>query len=343
MITVPMTAADVRHTRFAYSPLAEVAESLHMISSGRVEPLHRGWFAAVRDELHRVDMPLLHAVVPARPFIADFLFTGATDSGTTIEDQLKLVAEMPAGQLRREIEDVWQSEPVPAAALKVVDDPTGGPGRLAHTLWQYWSVAMEPHWRSMRAALDEDVAFRASELTQGGLGAMLAGLHSTVTVIGDVLHIDKRVSCQEDLAGSGLVLVPSVFVWPRVIFAKSESDRPCSLTYAARGVGNVWSQERRLASHEDPLAALLGRSRAAIIDCLALPMSTSELALKLGQSPPSISQHLAVLRRSGLATSWRSGRRVLYRRSVLADSIAAANTPNGLAHHRSQTPASASG
>lgn len=340
MITVPMSATDIRCTRFAFSPLAEVAESLHMIASGSVAVLHRRWFAAVRDGLRRLDMPLLRAVVPARPFIADFLFTGATDSSTTIEDQMQLVAEMPTSELRRELEGVWRNEPIPDAALKVLNDATGGPRRLADALWQYWSTAMDPHWPSMRAVLEEDVAFRASELTKGGLGAMLAELHPTVRLVGDVLHIDKRVSHQEDLAGAGLVLVPSVFVWPNAIFATSAPGRPCSLTYAARGVGNVWTQGQRSTSCDDPLGALLGRSRAAILDCLALPMSTTELALKLGQSPPSISQHLAVLRRSGLATSWRSGRRVLYHRTPLADSIIDANTPGGRPPGERGTPRS---
>jgi DNA-binding transcriptional ArsR family regulator len=54
--------------------------------------------------------------------------------------------------------------------------------------------------------------------------------------------------------------------------------------------------------------------------------STTELSLKLGQSPSSVSQHLSVLRRSGLVTSWRSGRRVLYRRTDLATSIVEANS-----------------
>jgi DNA-binding transcriptional ArsR family regulator len=319
-----MSAADLRRTRFAYSPLAEVAESLHMIASGRIHFLHRAWFATAREDLHRVDMRLLAAIVPPRRFIADFLFTDASDTATTIEDQLRVVAVMPATALRRDMEEVWQGEPMPAVVRKIVADPAG-PGRVADTLWRYWSVALEPHWRSMRAILDEDVAFRATELTKGGVGAMLAGLHESVSVVGDVLHIDKPVAAREDLAGAGLRLVPSVFVWPRVIFAISESG-PCTLTYAARGVGNLWSHPDAAMTYEDPLAALIGRSRAAILCNLAVPMTTTELAIKLGQSAPAVSQHLSVLRRSSLATSWRAGRRVLYRRTALADSIVAANT-----------------
>src|SRR4029453_18033861 len=138
-----MSAADLRRTRFAYSPLAEVAESLHMIASGRIHFLHRAWFATVREDLHRVDMRLLAAIVPPKRFIADFLFTGAFDTATTIEDQLKQVAVMPAPALRRDIEEVWQGEPMPAAVRQIVADPAA-PGRGADTLWRCWGVAAGP-------------------------------------------------------------------------------------------------------------------------------------------------------------------------------------------------------
>ncbi len=303
-----------------------------MIFSGRIHFLHRAWFATIREDLHRVDMELLAAIVPPRPFFADLLFTGVSGTATTIEDQLKLVAGMPATELRRQVAEVWhgkpievwQGESIPEPARKVVDDP-GGPGRLADALWRYWSVALEPHWRSIRAILDEDVAFRAAELTKSGVGEMLAGLHESITVAGDVLRIDKACLVSEaDLAGVGLRLVPSVFFVGKVVFAHAR-DRPCSLSYAARGLGNPWCQAGAAMTDEEPLAALIGRSRAAVLTNLAVPMTTTELAIKLGQSPPAVSQHLAVLRRSGLATSWRAGRRVLYRRTALADSIIAAN------------------
>jgi DNA-binding transcriptional ArsR family regulator len=57
------------------------------------------------------------------------------------------------------------------------------------------------------------------------------------------------------------------------------------------------------------------------------PGSTTELALELGQSPPAVSAHLSILRRCGLVTSWRSGRRVLYQQTPLAGSIVTASTP----------------
>jgi DNA-binding transcriptional ArsR family regulator len=283
-------------------------------------------------------MRLLGAVVPARPFIADFLFTGAVDTGTKIEHQLELLARTPVEILRRDFDEVWQGAELPTAVREIVDDPAGGPGRLAGALGEYWKIAFEPHWAAMRSVLDDDVAFRASELTSGGLGLMLPGLHPSMSVVGDVLHIDKPIAIDQQLSGAGMMLVPSVFTWPRVLFAGNAS--PCGLIYAARGVGKLWSRAEPAIGDDDPLAALLGRSRATILACLGLPMSTTELAVKLGQSPPAVSQHLSVLRRSGLATSWRSGRRVLYRRTTLADSIVAANSVGISEDQPSDRPAS---
>jgi hypothetical protein len=66
VIRLRMSLADLQRMRFAYSPLAEVAESLHMINSGRIAVPHRAWFEMIRGSLRRVDMPLLQAEVPPR-------------------------------------------------------------------------------------------------------------------------------------------------------------------------------------------------------------------------------------------------------------------------------------
>jgi DNA-binding transcriptional ArsR family regulator len=58
-----------------------------------------------------------------------------------------------------------------------------------------------------------------------------------------------------------------------------------------------------------------------VLLALDLPTCTTELATRLSQSAPAVSQHLSVLRRNGLVTSWRAGRRVLYQRTDLATSI----------------------
>src|SRR5262249_10327873 len=124
------------------------------------------------------------------------------------------------------------------------------------------------------------------------------------------------------------------FAWPYLDVGVG-NPWPPHLIYGARGVGNLWHDRAQGAPDRlDVLGELLGRSRATILISTALPMSTTDLARELGLSPPAVSAHLSVLRRSGLVTSWRSGRRVLYQRTPLATSIitasSAANKAGGL-------------
>jgi DNA-binding transcriptional ArsR family regulator len=90
------------------------------------------------------------------------------------------------------------------------------------------------------------------------------------------------------------------------------------------GRHRVWEGLRSVAAQGDALSSLVGRTRAVILQRLCVPMSTTQLARDLQQSPSTVNQHLTVLRDGGLLTSWRSGRSVLYRKTTLAASIVAA-------------------
>lgn len=320
MIQLRMGVADVARTRFGYSPLGEVVQSLYQLSSRGISPLHRPWWDATRGGLRAVDMGLLGAVVPARAYVADFLFAAAS-RGAGMDEQVRLVAESGPAAIRADVEAVWRGRPVPPPVRALIAEGAAGARRLADALWRYWSVAIEPHWSHLHAVLRDDVAYRAGQLTGGGVDALLSGLHPEVSVRDAVLRIDKpRHSVDHDLAGDGLMLFPSVFAWPNLMVDKAPG-RPATLVYAARGVGTLWGRDGRPAA--EALGALLGHSRAAILAYVASPRSTSEIAGELGQSPPSVSFHLSVLRRSGLVSSWRSGRRVLYQRTQLAEGLLA--------------------
>jgi Mn-dependent DtxR family transcriptional regulator len=51
------------------------------------------------------------------------------------------------------------------------------------------------------------------------------------------------------------------------------------------------------------------------------PASTTDLARRLNVTPSAVSQHLAVLRATGLVGRSRAGRVVLYGRTELADRL----------------------
>lgn len=318
-----MSPGDLERMRFAYSPLAEVAESLYVLASGHIPTLHRAWFDSTRARLHRVDMEALRAIVPApRPHVASFLLTGADEPSTSITRQLERVADYPPDRLRHDLEVVWCGE-LPAETQRLLADGAGV--RIADALWQYWQAAIEPHWPQIRAVLDSDVAYRASRLARGGIEALLADLHPELELAEHAISVQSTAGrADHDLRGTGLLLVPCVFAWPHVMVDPGSPVNAPSITYAPRGIGELWPSSTPPAADGDPLAALLGRSRAAILLCVALPKSTSDLSRELGQSMPAVSAHLGVLRRSGLVSSWRAGRRVLYQRTPLATSVVAA-------------------
>jgi DNA-binding transcriptional ArsR family regulator len=75
-------------------------------------------------------------------------------------------------------------------------------------------------------------------------------------------------------------------------------------------VSNLWDGARRPAG--TALAALVGRTRAAVLYSVADGCTTTELARRAGISLPAASQHAAVLRNAGLITTRRAGSAVLH-------------------------------
>ena len=272
--------------------------------------------------LASVDIELLCSVVPRRGSLGDFLFVGATDATTRMETQLGLVAEFPLEALAKELKAVWTDAEIHPRALALLAMGCKAPRYLADVMYDYWAVAIEPHWASIRAVLEDDVAYRAGELTRGGMATMVAGMHPSLTMRDDYIVTSKTCKNPHEtyLDGTGMLMVPSVFTWPLTVWSRNTGGAP-NMIYPARGVGKLWGREAAPAADQDPLSALLGRSRAEVLLALDLPICTTELARRLSQSAPAVSQHLAVLKRNGLVTSWRVGRRVLYQRTELATSI----------------------
>ena len=141
-------------------------------------------------------------------------------------------------------------------------------------------------------------------------------------LIGDELRVEPAAyDAQAELAGQGLVLVPSVFLG-RFVLLRMRPDTDSFLGYPARGHQAAWlAPDPAGADGPAPLADLVGRGRSAVLRATGLPMSTQDLARLLGQSPATVSEHLGVLRRAGLVNSRRSGRRVLYSRTELGTAV----------------------
>ncbi|MFC3505383.1 helix-turn-helix domain-containing protein [Micromonospora krabiensis] len=324
MVAIGLSAGGVARIRFAVSCLWEVVASLRVLRDPGDHAVHLPWVRRVRPRLTEArlvgpDAGLLWQLVPAPPgYLADFLTPPPAGLHADLDTELAALRDTPAGTVRAHL-DLYPGARTPAlAALHA--DPVTGLRRLAEEIWAYWRIALAPDWPRLRLLLDADVSARARRLAEDGAGALLNDLHQQVRWEDDTLLIAQRHCLAPDVPERpGLVLVPSVFVWPSVL-SVSAGDPP-QLAYPARGLATLWE---RPPGVPDALAAVVGRGRARLLAELAVPASTSELARRTGMSPGGVSQHLTALRAAGLVVTHRRGRMLLSARTDLADALLSA-------------------
>jgi len=328
MIEFHLSVDALGKTRFAYSPLAEVASSLRLLGEGRHAYVMMPWLRDVRGPLQRLDFDLLQTLAPPGRWAPEFLFAWSYNPAITIEQQLDAMSRLPGGQIRDDLRGTWKDGAVPPNLEELLDDEEALPGRVSDLIFDYWQVAIAPYWQRIRSVLDDDVAYRGAKAFTDGIFSMFTDLHADITLVDRVLKIDKPHHRDASYQGTQITLLPSVFIWPNLIIGHEAPDE-FSLTYAARGVGRVWEGLPSTANPLGDLDSLIGRTRAAILGRLDVPMTTTQLARDLHQSPSTVSEHLTVLRGNGLLISWRAGRSVLYRRTPLASSLMAASEAQG--------------
>ena len=99
----------------------------------------------------------------------------------------------------------------------------------------------------------------------------------------------------------------------------SRTARPGrALWYPPRALGALFAAA---PPPPEPLAALLGSTRAAVLSLLTVPASTGDVAEHLGLAPATASHHLTALRDAGLIVGARAGRRLNYRRTDLGNDL----------------------
>jgi DNA-binding transcriptional ArsR family regulator len=315
-------ADALAHLRFAISPLLETIRSVRVLDDPSAQALHLPWVINARRLAATFDLDLLRALQPTDAYSPDFLHPPPLSPLVEFEEEVERMVATPPEQVRYEVERSYAGRPRPAALEPFLDAPELATRRLAALLREYWQATLAPHWPRIRALLQGDVLYRSRQVADGGAEQLFGDLHPSVSWESGVLRVDKAAEGSLELDERGLLLVPSLFVWPVVSALMDPAWQP-ALVYPARGAGLLWEPSEVAAP--DALAALLGKRRATILLSLDQPRSTAELARLLDVPDSSVSQHLAVLREAGLLTGHRVGRVVLYLRSAAGEALARAN------------------
>ncbi|WP_035850337.1 winged helix-turn-helix domain-containing protein [Kitasatospora azatica] len=320
MLSVRFSAQDVAATRFACSRLREVVSAVQVLKDVAARAIHLPWVRESRTRLRGVDYALLDQLVPMPAwYLPDFLAPVPVATAPGMAEELAELTATDPALARAQLDRL--PRPLPPLVAELQADPAAGLTRLAQEILLFWRAAVEPHWPRIERLIEGEILHRARRMAAGGPAALFEGLHPKVSWQDDRLRIDsRRHSAQYRLAaGRGLVLVPSVFVWPGAVFEVDETQAQPGLVYPARGIATLW--ERGGQAPPSALAALLGHGRARVLSELAAPASTTELALRTGQSAPNVAHHLSVLLAANLVARHRTGRTVLYLRTALAQAL----------------------
>jgi DNA-binding transcriptional ArsR family regulator len=321
VLELVFSAADVANTRIAISPLWEIVASIRVLKDHSPVALHLPWVLDARKRIAQagIDLSLLADLVPyPHGYIPDFLAPSPDKPLPDLRTELACLRNTGAEHVRRDLDRM--NTPRSRAVEAMYREPENGLRHLAAMMQSYWDVAIAPHWDRIVHLLDGEVLYRSRRLAEGGAQRLFGDLNPNVRWSDDTLYITTKCTAgTHQLDGRGLVLTPSVFIWPDIFTCVVDPWQPTVL-YPARGLFTLW-EDRSRRKTADGLARVLGRTRTSLLAELETPKSTTELAKRTRLTAGGVSQHLAALQAAGFVDAHRRGRAVLYARTAIADAL----------------------
>jgi DNA-binding transcriptional ArsR family regulator len=316
MISIEVGVADLAKVRFTTDAVWETTASLGVLVHPRKHAIH----ARLRERLPRhprFDLGLLLELIGPTQWIPDLLGPQPVAKPPSPLEQLDGLRSTDPAVVASDLELYRELAPGGRIARMSAEELLE---RTTINLTAYWRQVLEPLWERIDAIVGADIARLATVIAADGLGGAIGRVHDEVSYEDEAIRVDLR-STELTVPGKGygVWLVPSVFRWPWV--AVDPQGQAPVISYAAHGAGLVWEAGENVGGSR--LSALLGKSRAAILQQLDIPRSTTGLAARLRLAPGTVSDHLSVLSSSGLLTARRDGRRVLYSRTGLGSALMA--------------------
>ncbi|RCG24724.1 ArsR family transcriptional regulator [Streptomyces diacarni] len=219
----------------------------------------------------------------------------------TLDEEIERLLSTPRTELRADWGYVAAHRPLPRWARALLEGDVAALRWLAGAVRAHHSAAVAPYWHGLHTALRADQTTRLRQWQEGGVERVLTTLHPRMRWRAPVLELPGVDGPDYHLAGRGLLLAPAAFT--SYVPCDPGDPQPTLHYEVLPHPGATATADPRGA-----LAALLGHSRAAVLEVVAEGVSTSRLARRTGLSPASASEHVGVLRRAGLVTTRRTGR-----------------------------------
>ncbi|MGF6885515.1 hypothetical protein ABIA39_003943 [Nocardia sp. GAS34] len=330
------TPEDLTRIRIG-APLGAMAET--MLATRVVQrtdaPLYDGWRGQVRRALPD-NFGVLADVFPGRYHFVDLITPtrGARSMSAGIE-ALHLASR---DELRREVEHTAQQRaltdhPLPAWTQDLSERDNAARRDVALAVEAFHTVAFAGRWAHMQSYLEVAAERMARTIATEGIERLFAGLAPFARWRAPVLEVFAPIgSHAEHLDGRGLIIIPSLFIWPGPQLLKSavDKDAPRMLVVPVlRDIADfaaAWGPRATNAA----LTALLGRTRAAALQEIAEGCTTTELARRLNVSPATASEHVSILREAGLVESWRHRNTMRHQATTLGTALLDGDLDSGV-------------
>jgi DNA-binding transcriptional ArsR family regulator len=310
MLRVHLTAEDLLRTRFASrpAPLIELGHALAALQ--RRDPLLGNWRRSATAQFPKEARPLL-GLIPASA--TGPLFLDPVSAG--LAEGLEQVQQAPTRLVRDELERVFGTRPLPAWARPLAARDRQTWRDLDRGLHLAHDHLLRDVWPRVCNGFRAELAWRSRVIAEFGVQAALSGLHPRISWNGTVLQIDATTDFDVYPRGAGLTLLPSVLWTGRPMIA-DYPDGSTAIVYPALTPLPLIDDISR-----DPLAQLLGHTRADVLRLAFRERTTTELARELGTSAATVSGHTKALRAAGLIVTARVGKAVQHSVTPLGDRL----------------------
>ena len=332
---------------FAWSPMFELVLSMGVVARPKRTPMHLPWARRCRELLPSEVSDEVRTLSRAFGGCVPGIFeVGLAGDSPTFTDELAAFGRLDDDLVAYEVswalggrscatldmrgpamvhDPHYRAEAAAAAAAadpdrgalvrSVLDDPAAVRDRLSGLLERYWEAAFAQEWARLLPRIEAEATDGARALVARGVEGLVDELlpegrwdQSTSQIVVDRTW---EGSC-DVVARGGLLFVPTVYGWPRVLMELGEPWTPAVfLPLRDLRQPEVVHQSDHVVA--DGLRALGDETRLQIARLVAeQPRSTKEIAEILRLSDSAISRHLKILEGAGVVTKARDGYFVLY-------------------------------
>lgn len=333
MFRIYFTSEDLARVRVAVlGPLAETQLSLQVLQRRDDAVAFGAWRRRAGDALPPEARGLARFLAHASHAPLDlFTLVGAVGERDEFVDR---VMDVPLEPLRVEVETFPGMARRRPPWLRHLGHEEDASHRLATAVRACYDAGLRPYWTRINDHLEAEKHAHGRAMAEGGVHALLSSLRPMLQWKPPVLEIPGYQPYRMTdlhLNGRGVVLAPSLFCRCRPLAYAPLRDPDAALLLICPALrdplaaAQIWAPPTSRPS--EAVVALLGRTRAEVLDCVAEERTTSEIAGRLRISVSGASQHAAVLRSAGLVTSRRDANRVLHHLSALGAALLDGRTP----------------